>query len=810
MKRLPPLDSPTNVLVAAALNAGIEFLPYGSQVQTIGEIPPELWPVVTELKNRKTELRSILGCDTWQMSVDTLGRLGVTAVVPETAQKARVLLAEMIADSTAITPQSVQKRQGCWLGFDLETATLEDEDRPGVKLLKKKGRHADAGHRAATQPVFRGNAGLDHHRSRIRLAQVFGGGKRAMVFDTDKVPLGVIMPDILKHTIVVHGATFELRFLAEAGYEVTRYEDTVQSSSLLLGVHRCGLEEAVRSYLGIELDKTLQTGDWRAPLLDPAQYAYAALDAVTVHMLWHKQRLELHEKGRMPAYRLQRDVAAPTVRMIRRGLLPDLPRHARLIAKWESEKAAHEAAFTADQGRSPPTTAAETIDFLASVLPKPVLDVWPLTAKTGKLSTAGKDLRRYAHLPAIESLLKIIAINKLLSTFGDKLASKVSAVTGRIHPGFRVASAKSGRFSCADPNLQQIPKNKAPGLRGCFIAAPGTVFVIADYSSMELRAAGEISGDVKWRADFAAGLDPHRMLAAALLKVPYEEFTEERFSDFKKLRNAAKPFNFGTIYGAGDGGLIEIAWANFGIVLSPDKARDGRVGLLQDHPEYAAWMDTIYAESNTQGAIKIGKFGRVIEAAWEGPRLADGSYHWQAGDDTSSLFNVFMDDHDQEKETEEYEAPRRRTPNWQRKLKRTLCVNAPVQGACADVSMLALLYADQDLRDAEIRGGVVLFVHDELVAEVAEADAERAKEIIKAAMTRAFSEVFPDAPLSDLVDTKISRTWDPDGKPADTAGSAAEPADGPTLPARGVPQPGGDNGTIDAPAPMDQRGRTSG
>jgi hypothetical protein len=208
---------------------------------------------------------------------------------------------------------------------------------------------------------------------------------------------------------------------------------------------------------------------------------------------------------------------------------------------------------------------------------------------------------------------------------------------------------------------------------------------------------------------------------------------------------------------------------------------------------------TIYAESNTQGAIKIGKFGRVIEAAWEGPRLADGSYNWQAGDDTSSLFNVFMDDHDQEKETEEYEAPQRRTPNWQRKLKRTLCVNAPVQGACADVSMLALLYANHDLRDAEIRGGVVLFIHDELVAEVAEADAERAKEIIKAAMTRGFSEVFPDAPLSDLVDAKISRTWDPDDKPADTAGSAAEPADGPTLPARGVPQPGGDNGTRDAP-----------
>jgi DNA polymerase-1 len=794
MKRLPPLDSPTNVLVAAALHAEIEFRPYGAQVRIIGEVTPELRPIVSELKNRKAELRSLLGCDAWQASIDILARLGVTVVVPQTAEEARAVLAEMIVDGMQITPPGVRKRQGAWLGTDSETAALEDEERPPVHLLKTKGKHAPAGHLAKNQPAFKGTAGLDHHRSRIRTLQLYGGGKRVLVLDTNLVPLSAIMADVVKHTLIIHGATFELKFFAEVGYEVPFFEDTQQASALLLGAYRSGLDDAVREYLDIELDKTLQKGDWSPPILDFAQYAYAALDSVSVFKLWLKQRTELYEKGRAAAYILQRNAVAPAVRMIRRGVLPDLQEHKRQIIRLQSEKATAEAAFLTNQGTAPPTTPAETGAFLEEILPLEVRDHWTRTPKTEALSTKSKDLRRHAHLPAIETLLTITAANKLISTFGTALTDKVSKVTGRIHPHFRVASAKSGRFSCASPNLQQIPKNRGSGFRDCFVAETGKTFVRADYTYMELRAGAEISEDVTWRADFAAGKDPHRQRAAAMLKISEDEVSPAQ-------RNAAKPFSFGTIYGAGDGGLVEIAWANFGIILSLEEARNGRIGLSQDHPEYAAWMDQSYRESNAQGFIRIGKLGRVIEAAWEAPVLPDGSYNYRRGDDTAALFNVLLDDGEQDRDTEEYEMP----PARQMKLKRTLCVNAPVQGACADASMLALIYVDQAIRDAGIDGGVVLFVHDELVCEVPEADAERTETLMVECMKRAFSETFPEAPLNDLVDTKISTTWGSRDQPA-TAGTAGD-ADRSQLPAGRVHRPT-DRG--DVAADQDQRGRTHG
>ena len=175
--------------------------------------------------------------------------------------------------------------------------------------------------------------------------------------------------------------------------------------------------------------------------------------------------------------------------------------------------------------------------------------------------------------------------------------------------------------------------------------------------------------------------------------------------------------------------------------------------------------------------------------------------NYRRGDDTAALFNVLLDDGEPDKNTDEYEMP-----PAQMKLKRTLCVNAPVQGACADASMLALIYVDQAIRDAGIDGGVVLFVHDELVCEVPEADAERTETLMVECMKRAFSETFPLAPLNGLVDTKISTSWGPRDQLADTTGTAGD-AGRPDLPARGVPCPA-DGG--DTAASAGQPGRAAG
>jgi DNA polymerase-1 len=349
-----------------------------------------------------------------------------------------------------------------------------------------------------------------------------------------------------------------------------------------------------------------------------------------------------------------------------------------------------------------------------------------------------------------------------------------------------VASTKAGRFSCNDPNIQQIPKHKAAGFRGCFVAAPGKVLVIADYNAMELRAAAEVSNDAAMRADFANGVDLHRRQAAEMLGIGQEEVTEEQ-------RSAAKPICFDTVYGAGRRGLMASAWNSYGLLLTADEAEAARQAFLGRYPDLARWMDRSYAHSNEQGYIRVGRLGRVIEAMWESPKLPDGSYNWHRSDDSDELID----------DGEEWLA---RSHPWRTALKRTQCCNTPIQGACADAAMRALILVDAKLIEAGIDGGPVIFNHDEIVLEVPEADAERTRTILVESMKRAFAETFPDAPLNGLVETEVSTSWGPREEHDAAAEQVDGDAGGPDLPARGVPC-SADGG--DTAASADQRGRAA-
>ena len=150
-------------------------------------------------------------------------------------------------------------------------------------------------------------------------------------------------------------------------------------------------------------------------------------------------------------------------------------------------------------------------------LPPEVIEAWPRTRKEGVLSIKAADLKRHVSVPAIRELLEVNARTKLLNSFGEELAAKVSATSGRLHPTYNIAGTKTGRFSSSNPNIEQIPKHKAKGMRRCFVAAPGMSLVIADYAAMELRAAAAISEDNAMNADLANGIDLHRRQAAEML-----------------------------------------------------------------------------------------------------------------------------------------------------------------------------------------------------------------------------------------------------------------------------------------------------
>jgi DNA polymerase-1 len=722
-------------LLAATRDTGAGFRLWGQDVLVTQSslLSPELRD---ELGYRGGELWDHLGGAALdQPSLDLLARLGVEIVVPRTLAEAQAALAEIEADSNAHTPQDLRGLPGL-IGLDTETMALPGmEDRPVVKLRKD-------GQPYKRQPALGSDAALDPHRSKIRLVQLYGGGARCLVLDTTLVPIEVIGPALRRRTAVIHNASFELRHLAAVGIEVPYFEDTMQASGLLLGVHRRALDDAALAYLGIELPKGLQRSDWSAPNLSAGQLAYAALDPIVTFQVWLKLRVELHAKGRGWAYLLQRDVTPAVARLMARGVQLDLAVHSAMIARWSVMLADARTDFVAATGEAPPDQPAQVRNYLDRVLPDTLKAGWQRT-KQGELSIRASLLRRVAHLPEIRALLSISALEKLLSAFGTTLQSKLSTVTGRLHPSYNIAAAKTGRFSSSNPNVQQLPKKSSLEFRDAIATAAGTVLVVGDFHLMELRGAAAISGDPRMNADFTGGIDLHRQQAAAMLGIAYDAVTADQ-------RDHAKPVNFSMTYGAGAAGIMATAWTNYGVVLTLEEAERARQAFLTRYAGYANWMRVNHVQCTTSGFIRIGRLGRVIEAAWE------------AKADRTSRGVTWRDDDDDYDDdlAAGYDDAVAWGHGWaEDSLKYTLCCNAPVQGACADAAMLALIKVDQALRAAGIDGGPVLFIHDEIVLEVGADQAEQARAILAACMTAAFAETFPGAPLNGVVSTGIGPTW---------------------------------------------------
>jgi ribonuclease D len=246
---------------------------------------------------------------------------------------------------------------------------------------------------AKHQPAFDSSAGLDPQRSRIHLVQLYGGGRRVVVLDTDLVPLDLVAPVLQRRTAIIHNAVFELRHLIAHGIGVPHFEDTLQAAGLLLGVYRRGLDDAALAYLDVELPKGLQRSDWSSPYLSAGQYAYAALDAIVAFRLWLTLRLELLSKDRGGAYLLQRDVTPPVARMIRRGILIDRHHHADQVAAWSSTLAKARTSFVDAATRRPPDTPNQVRAYLQEVLPQTLLETWPRTSQ-GLLTIRASQMRQ--------------------------------------------------------------------------------------------------------------------------------------------------------------------------------------------------------------------------------------------------------------------------------------------------------------------------------------------------------------------------------------------------------------------------------
>ena len=295
-------------------------------------------------------------------------------------------------------------------------------------------------------------------------------------------------------------------------------------------------------------------------------------------------------------------------------------------------------------------------------------------------STDAETLESLRDYPLVEDILQYRAYQKLNSTYVEGLL-KVIGEDGRIHSTFNQTEARTGRLSSDNPNLQNIPIRTELGsqLRAYFIAKPGCVLVDADYSQIELRILAHITGDEHMQQAFLNGEDIHRSTAAKIYGIPQEEVTS-------RLRSSAKAINFGIMYGKGAYSLAK------DIGVSVKEADAFLKNYLAAFPKVSGYMDKTIADAKAVGYVST-LFGRRRAL----PELA------------SSNFNV-------------------------RSSGERMARNTPIQGTAADVIKLAMVRVWKRLRDEKMESRLILTVHDELIVEAPQAEAEKAAQILREEM----------------------------------------------------------------------------
>ncbi|HEY6923656.1 MAG TPA: DNA polymerase I [Steroidobacteraceae bacterium] len=474
---------------------------------------------------------------------------------------------------------------------------------------------------------------------------------------------------------VGHNLKYDAHVLANHGIDLNGMRfDTMLESYVWNSVgskHEIG--SLALGYLGmstINLEDIAGKGARQLPFnqvpLDKAA-PYAAQD-VDVTLCCHK---ELWSKLQTvpPLQQLYSELEQPLVpvlqRMEHRGVLVD-----RKLLRQQSQEIASQLQVLLAQAHKEAGTEfnIESPKQLQQILFEK-LQI-PVTRKTptGQPSTAEDVLEELAASHALPRIvLEYRALAKLKSTYTDKLPEQINERTGRIHTSYQQAVAATGRLSCADPNLQNIPIRRAEGrrIRQAFVAPSGHVLMAADYSQIELRIMAHLSGDEGLLAAFAEDRDVHQATASEVFEVPLEKVSADQ-------RRLAKTINFGLIYGMSPFGLAR----NLGIDRGSAQRYVER--YFQRYPGVKRFMDETRTNARASGYVET-VYGRRLQL----PDI-------------------------------------RSRNNQTRQYAERAAINAPMQGTAADIIKRAMIAVDAWCTREDIPARLIMQVHDELVLEVRE------------------------------------------------------------------------------------------
>ncbi len=565
---------------------------------------------------------------------------------------------------------------------------------------------------------------LSPRDGKIRLIQLSDGDDLNYIIDVRHLEnpksLKLLIPFLVadRPRKVIHNGKFEeLWFQEVLGCEINGVFDTYIASRMLDTKMKAKLDEVTLKFLGVELDKEEQKGNWDVDALTKSQLEYAIRDAYYLPHLRKKLIEEIFKHDMVETAEIEFRCTPAIAHMEYVGFPLNVELHQTLIdaitIRRDARKEDLESILNVAMGKKVITTIQDGLFGDTTVTengginlnsPKQVLEAFH---KLGvEIPSTGKDVittsmvKKY---PQLEYLTRYRAEQILLTSFGEKLIRMINPKTGRIHPTFWQLLTETARFSCSTPNLQQIPHSKE--FRECWMPSdPDNVFVIADYAGMELRILAQMSQDTVMINAFKNKIDLHSLTAKGAFNLSCD--VADIATKFPTQRSFAKQLNFGIVYGIGAQKYSE------------------RVNIPQSEAQTA--INGFYktyqgAKKYLYGIEDIGVAQRYVR----------------------SVSNRKMPLYFNNAIKFEVSQARRNARNY------------PIQSSCADILKVAVAQLHHELKD--YRADLVNIIHDEIVLECHKDDAPQVAYILETTMINAAKRFLPDVEIE--AEAKICTNW---------------------------------------------------
>lgn len=552
----------------------------------------------------------------------------------------------------------------------------------------------------------------------ILLTIQIGTSEKTFIFDARQLKLGEIsrFKNFLENSKIIkifHNGKFDYKHIKHhLGISVCNIYDTMLTEVVLnMGIGRgyYSLKELAGKYAGIDLQKaireTFQTMT-ASTRLNESQLKYSAMDTLILFPIFDEQLKHLKKEDLVDIAKLEFATTRVVGDMELKGVYVDVKRWKELIKDLSERREKLAKQF---QKEIRPYFKSNSIDLFGNVgdcininSQVQLMDLFNNKMHL-ELPSTGDAILEGVNNSIVQILRTYRGYEKLVSAFGENLISKINKKTGRIHPEFNQLGASTGRFSCNSPNFQQIPRQSENAqFRTCFKPEPGYKLVTTDYSTMEMRIMADLSDDSALISAFHKGVDVHSLTASLMFNL---EFTEDFAKKYPQERFAAKSINFGLMYGRGSNSLAKQ------IGVSAEKGKEYLDKYYRLYPGVRRFLDKVAKE-----AVKNG---------WS--TTPAGRKRW-------------------------YIKPEKNDPEYQRKIGHIerQAKNHPIQGTNADATKYALVFMQEDIKAKGFDACPVLTVHDEIVCEVRNDQAEEWAKIQSRDMCKAGELFIKKVPIESV------------------------------------------------------------